>query len=103
VLGITGVLARIRERIGTNPVYMSINIDVLDPVFTPGTGTPEVGGFSSRELVGILRELAGLDGVGADIVEVAPAYDHAEVTALSAANAAYEIRGVMASKVVSTE
>ena len=103
VLGIAGVVSRIRERVGDNPVYLSIDIDVLDPAFAPGTGTPEVGGFSSRELVGILRGLAGLDLVGADIVEVAPAYDHAEVTALAAANVAYEILGVMASKAADAE
>jgi len=98
VLGIAGMVSRIRERVGTNPVYLSIDIDVLDPAFAPGTGTPEVGGFSSRELVGMLRGLAGLDVIGADVVEVAPAYDHAEVTALAAANVVYEILGVMASK-----
>jgi len=98
VLGITGIVARIRERVGDHPVYLSIDIDVLDPAFAPGTGTPEVGGFSSRELVGMLRGLAGLDVVGADVVEVAPAYDHAEVTAIAAANVVYEILGIMASR-----
>ena len=98
VLGIAGMVSRIRERVGTDAVYLSIDIDVLDPAFAPGTGTPEVGGFSSRELVGMLRGLAGLDVIGADVVEVAPAYDHAEVTALAAANVVYEILGVMASK-----
>lgn len=96
VLGIAGVVAQIRERIGDRPLYISIDIDVLDPAFAPGTGTPEIGGFSSRELAGILRGLAGLDVVGADIVEVAPAYDHAEVTSIAAANMAYEILALMA-------
>jgi len=96
VLGIAGVVAQIRERIGDRPLYVSIDIDVLDPAFAPGTGTPEIGGFSSRELAGILRGLAGLDVVGADIVEVAPAYDHAEVTAIAAANMAYELLALMA-------
>ncbi|MBT5772870.1 MAG: agmatinase [Dehalococcoidia bacterium] len=99
VLGVTGMVARIRERVGDHPVYLSIDIDVLDPAFAPGTGTPEVAGFSSRELVGMLRGLAGIDIVGADVVEVAPAYDHAEVTAIAAANVVYEILGVMASNV----
>ena len=96
VLGIVGEVERIRDRVGDHPLYLSIDIDVLDPAFAPGTGTPEIGGFSSRELAGILRGLAGLDVVGADIVEVAPAYDHAEVTAIAAANMAYEILALMA-------
>jgi agmatinase len=96
VLGIAGVVSQIRERVGEHPLCLSIDIDVLDPAFAPGTGTPEIGGFSSRELAGILRGLAGLDVVGADIVEVAPAYDHAEVTAIAAANMAYEILALMA-------
>lgn len=96
VLGIAGVVTQIRERIGDHPLYVSIDIDVLDPAFAPATGTPEIGGFSSRELAGILRGLAGLDVVGADIVEVAPAYDHAEITAIAAANMAYELLALMA-------
>ena len=96
VLGIAGVVTRIREHIGDRPLYVSIDIDVLDPAFAPGTGTPEIGGFSSRELAGILRGLAGLNVVAADIVEVAPAYDHAEVTAIAAANMAYELLALMA-------
>ena len=100
VLGITGIVAHIRERVGEHPLYLSIDIDVLDPAYAPGTGTPEIGGFSSRELAGILRGLAGLEVVGADIVEVSPAYDHAEVTAIAAANMAYEILALMASRAV---
>ena len=68
----------------TGPVYVSIDIDVLDPALAPGTGTPEAGGLTSRELLNILRGLAGLNLVGADIVEVAPAYDHAEITGIAA-------------------
>ncbi len=63
------------------PVYLSIDIDVLDPSFAPGTGTPEAGGLSSRELLRVLRGLTSLNLVSADLVEVAPAYDHAEITA----------------------
>jgi agmatinase len=98
VLGIAGVVTRIREQIGDRPLYVSIDIDVLDPAFAPGTGTPENGGFSSRKLAGILRGLAGLDLVGVDVVEVAPAYDHAEVTSIAAANMAYELLALMASR-----
>ena len=94
--GVDHVVQRIRDRVGDHPLYLSIDIDVLDPAFAPGTGTPEIGGFSSRELAGILRGLAGLDVVGADIVEVAPAYDHAEITAIAAANMAYELLALMA-------
>ncbi len=95
-LGAAGVTERIRARVGDRPVYVSIDIDVLDPAFAPGTGTPEAGGMTSRELLAILRGLAGLDIVGADIVEVAPAYDHAEITGIAAAHAAYELLSTMA-------
>src|SRR5579859_1824660 len=89
--GVDGVVARIRERVGDAPLYLSIDIDVLDPAHAPGTGTPEAGGLTSRELLGILRGLAGLRLVGADVVEVAPAYDHAEMTTVAAAHVAYEL------------
>ena len=82
---------RIRERVGSRPVYLSVDIDVLDPAHAPGTGTPEPGGLTSRELQFILRGLDGLRLAGADVVEVSPPYDHAELTALAAANVAYEI------------
>ncbi len=85
------IAAEIREVVGSANVYLSLDIDVLDPAFAPGTGTPEAGGWSSREAIAILRGLAGIQLVGADVVEVAPAYDHAEVTAIAAANIAYEI------------
>ena len=94
--GAAGVAAALRERIGARPLYVSVDVDVLDPAHAPGTGTPEAGGLSSRELLALIRGLAGLDVVSADIVEVAPAYDHAEITALAAAHVAYELIGVMA-------
>lgn len=87
---------RIRERLGDAPVYISIDIDVLDPAFAPGTGTPEAGGLTSRELLGTLRGLAGIRLVGADIVEVAPPFDHAEVTAVAASHVAYELLALFA-------
>ena len=89
------VARRIRERVGDVPLYLSIDIDVLDPAHAPGTGTPEIAGLSSRELVNILRGLRGLELVGADIVEVAPAYDHAEITSLAAATVAFEMVNLM--------
>ncbi len=95
-LGLDGVVAAMRSRLGEGPVYVSVDIDVLDPAFAPGTGTPEAGGLTSRELLAILRGLAGIDVVGADIVEVAPAYDHAEITGIAAAHVAYELISVMA-------
>jgi agmatinase len=95
-LGVDEVVRRVRDRIGDVPLYLSVDIDVLDPAFAPGTGTPEIGGFTSRELLAMLRGISGERLVAADVVEVSPAYDHAEVTALAAATVAYEIMSLMA-------
>ncbi|KAH8589325.1 arginase family-domain-containing protein [Bisporella sp. PMI_857] len=91
--GPAGVVKLIMNRIGTEtPVYLSVDIDVLDPGLAPGTGTPEAGGWTSRELIRILRGIEGLNVVGADVVEVAPAYDGVgEQTALAGAQVVYEI------------
>ena len=94
--GVDAAIERIRARVGDAPVYVSVDVDVLDPAHAPGTGTPEPGGLTTRELQTILRGLDGLPIVGADIVEVAPPYDHAELTALAAANIAYEFLGLFA-------
>ncbi len=94
--GIDHVVKRIRDRVGDQPLYLSIDIDVLDPAHAPGTGTPEIAGLTSRELVNIIRGLRGLNLVGADIVEVAPAYDHAEITSLAAATIAFEMVNLVA-------
>ena len=94
--GIDHVAKRIKDRVGNNPMYLSIDIDVLDPAHAPGTGTPEIAGMSSRELVGVLRGMAGLNIVSADVVEVSPAYDHAELTSLSAATTVFEITNLFA-------
>ncbi len=83
------VLGAIRERLaqhGMPPVYLSLDIDCLDPAFAPGTGTPEAGGLSTNQVLSVLEELADLPFVGMDCVEVAPAYDHAEVTSIAAAH-----------------
>ena len=96
IQGIEAALERIRTRVGDRPVYVSIDVDVLDPAHAPGTGTPEPGGLTSREVQMMLRGLQGLKLVGADVVEVAPAYDHAELTALVAANLVYELLGLFA-------
>ena len=94
-LGVAGAVSAVRERVGAHPVYVSVDIDVLDPAFAPATGTPEAGGLTSRELLGILRGLSGLNIVGADVVEVAPAYDNAEITSIAASHVAYEIITMM--------
>jgi agmatinase len=94
--GVDQAVDRIRERVGSRPVYLSVDIDVLDPAHAPGTGTPEPGGLTSRELQFILRGLDGLRLAGADVVEVSPPYDHAELTALAAANVAYEMLSLFA-------
>jgi agmatinase len=101
-LGVAGMVERIRQRVGEAPVYVSVDIDVLDPAHAPGTGTPEAGGLSSRELLATLRSFAGLNLVGADIVEVAPAYDHAQITGISAAHAAYELLSARAARVTAS-
>ena len=95
-LGSRGVAERIRARVQDRPVYVSVDIDVLDPAFAPGTGTPESGGLLSRELLALLRSFSSLHLVGADIVEVAPAYDHAEITGIAASHVAFELLSAMA-------
>jgi agmatinase len=88
--GAAATAARVREVAGEGPVYLSFDVDALDPAFAPGTGTPEVGGLASWQAQAILRRLGGLGFVGMDVVEVAPAYDVAEITALAAATVAWE-------------
>jgi agmatinase len=95
VIGIDGAVDAVRRRVGDAPVYVSVDIDVLDPAFAPGTGTPETGGLNSRELLHVLRRLDGLNIIGGDIVEVAPAYDHAEITCLAAATVAFDLVTLM--------
>lgn len=90
------VIARIRERVGDSPVYISVDIDVLDPAHAPGTGTPSPGGLTSRELLACLRGLHGLPIASADVVEVAPAYDSAQLTGVAAAEIVYEFLTLMA-------
>ncbi|MDP9137662.1 MAG: agmatinase [Pseudomonadota bacterium] len=80
----------IRKAVGKRPAYLTFDIDCLDPAFAPGTGTPVPGGLSSHQALSILRELKEVDFVGMDVVEVSPAYDHAEITALAAATIALE-------------
>lgn len=95
---IDSIIERLRRIVGEAPLYVSIDIDVLDPAYAPATGTPEAGGMTSRELLDVVRGFEGLNLVGVDIVEVSPAYDHAETTGIAAANLVYEFVSLLAKK-----
>ena len=94
--GPAATAAAIRERVAGRPAFISFDIDVVDPAFAPGTGTPEPGGLSSHDALAIVRALMGIDFVGFDVVEVIPAYDPAGQTAFLAANLAYEMLSLVA-------
>ena len=94
--GVAATVDAIRETVGDRPVYLTFDIDCLDPCFAPGTGTPVIGGLSTAQARAILCALAGLNVVGADLVEVAPAYDIAGVTALAGASLALDFLALMA-------
>ncbi|MGH2525048.1 MAG: agmatinase [Anaerolineales bacterium] len=96
-MGIPAILAAIRETVA-GPTYISLDIDSADPAFAPGTGTPEVGGFTSHQLLQLVRGLRGLDLIGFDLVEVSPPYDHGDITAILAANLAFEFLSLLAVK-----
>ncbi|MDH7488861.1 MAG: agmatinase [Anaerolineae bacterium] len=96
-IGIAAVVARVREAV-RGPVYVTLDIDAADPSCAPGTGTPEVGGFSAREMLALVRGLRGLPVVGFDVVEVCPAFDPGQITALLAANLMYEMLCLLASR-----
>ena len=102
-LGPDAVAARIRERVGTGPAFISFDIDVVDPAYAPGTGTPEAGGPSAHDLLAIVRALRGIEFVGFDVVEVIPAYDPAGQTATLAANLAYEMLSLVALERLATK
>ncbi len=91
-------IEQVIERVGDKPAYLTFDIDCLDPAFAPGTGTPVVGGLSSAQALAILRGLGDIDFVGADVVEVSPAYDHAQITAIAAATIAHDYLVLMAQK-----
>ena len=95
-IGPGATAARIRERVADRPAFISFDIDVVDPAYAPGTGTPEAGGPSARDLLAVVRGLRGVDFVGFDVVEVIPAYDPAGQTATVAANLAYEMLSLVA-------
>jgi agmatinase len=95
-LGPEAVARAIRERVADQPAFISFDIDVVDPGFAPGTGTPEAGGPSAHDMLAVVRLLTGIDFVGFDVVEVIPAYDPAGQTATLAANLAYEMLSLVA-------
>ncbi len=94
-LGIPAIIERAKKIVGDGPTYVSFDVDSLDPAFAPGTGTPEVGGLTTREVLELLRGLKGLDIVGGDVVEVAPQYDSTTNTAQAGAQVLFEILSLM--------
>jgi agmatinase len=99
--GPAAIAERIGAVVGEGAAYLSFDIDVLDPAFAPGTGTPEIGGLATWQAQAILRRLGAIDFVGMDLVEVAPAYDHAEITALAAATMVWEYLALQGLKAAS--
>jgi guanidinopropionase len=95
-LGVPEVVRTIREVVGDGPTYISFDVDSLDPAFAPGTGTPEIGGLSTREALELVRGCAGLNVIGGDVVEVAPQYDATTNTAQAAAQMLFELLAVVA-------
>ena len=89
--GVTAVVQKVHEIVGKRNVYLTFDIDCLDPAFAPGTGTPVAGGLSSAQALAILRKFVGINIIGMDVVEVVPAYDHSEITALAAAQITAEM------------
>jgi agmatinase len=94
--GVRRVCSELRERIDRRPVYITCDIDAIDPAFAPGTGTPVPGGLSSRDALSLVRGLAGLDVIGADLVEYCPPVDHADITAHLAAYLVWEMLALVA-------
>jgi len=88
--GIDAAIDVVRERVGDAPLYVSFDVDGMDPAYAPGTGTPVVGGLASWQALELIRGLKGLNLIGMDVVEVSPPYDHAEITALAAATVAHD-------------
>lgn len=95
-MGLPAVVDEIKRVVGGNKAFLTFDIDFIDPAFAPGTGTPEVGGYSTFEAISLIRGLTGIDFVGFDVVEVAPPYDVAEITSLAAANLVFEFLSLLA-------
>ena len=102
-LGLPAVVAQARTVVGDGPAYLSFDVDGLDPVYAPGTGTPEVGGFNTFEAMQMLRGLQGLNWVGGDVVEVCPPFDSAGITALNGAQMMFEIVCLVAQRIARNE
>lgn len=97
-MGFEALIQTVLERVGEKPCFLTFDIDFVDPAYAPGTGTPEVGGFTSLEALELVRKIKDLNFVGFDIVEVLPAYDHGEITAYLAANIVFEYLSILALK-----
>jgi arginase family enzyme len=97
-MGLDAVSQTIHDTVSDRPTYVSLDIDAVDPAFAPGTGTPEVGGFSSFQMLQLVRGLQGLNMVGFDLVEVCPPYDLSDITSILAANLAFEFLSLLALK-----
>lgn len=100
--GTQATIERIKSIVGNNPVYLTFDIDCLDPAYAPGTGTPVAGGLTSHQALTIVRALGDLNLVGMDVVEVAPAYDHSEITAIAAAHVAADMLCLLHNKKIAT-
>jgi agmatinase len=94
--GVDKAVEAIKARVGGNACYVTFDIDFIDPAFAPGTGTPVIGGFDTHTALELIRGMAGVRVIGADVVEVSPPFDHAEITALAGAGIAQEILCLMA-------
>jgi agmatinase len=95
-MGIPAIITEMRNAVGERPLYISLDIDSVDPAFAPGTGTPEVGGLSSYQILQLVRGLQGMNIIGFDLVEVSPPYDHGDITAILASNLAFEFISLLA-------
>lgn len=95
-IGIEATLNEVRSRVGNRPTYVTLDIDAVDPAFAPGTGTPEVGGFTSYQMLQLVRGLRGLNLIGFDLVEVSPPFDSANITSILAANLVFEFLSLVA-------
>jgi arginase family enzyme len=102
-LGLPRILKEIKDRVQDKPLYITLDIDSIDPAFAPGTGTPEVGGFSSYQMLQMLRGLRGLNLVGGDLVEVSPPFDHSNITSILASNLVFEYLSLLALNKLSAE
>ena len=89
------LVKKLLKRFADRPTYLTLDIDVVDPAFAPGTGTPQVGGLSSSQILELVRSLKGLNLIGCDLVEVSPPYDNGEITSLLAANLMFEMLCLM--------